>query len=277
VQPIDAVDGERVAADPLDPGPHGDQAAGQVGDLRLARRVDQHRGAAGQRGRHQQVLRGADRDGREHHLGAAQAMRRRGDDVALAELDLRPELGQGLQMQVDRSGADGAAARQRHPRPSAAGQQRPQYQQAGAHLAHQVVGRRGVADLAGDEVHQPAAVAVGAGEQAARRRLQVDRRAVLAQQARHRPDVGQVRQVAQAEAVFGQQAGRHQRQRRVLRPTDRDYAVEGSAPADADSVHGCPAGKDASARIVGARADAGPPRRALWPPTLARAVEAPAF
>jgi macrolide-specific efflux system membrane fusion protein len=66
-------------------------------------------------------------------------------DVAAFERDIRAEGGQSLQVQVDRSRAPGAAARQRDERLALEGQQRAQHVDARAHLAHQIV--RGLATL----------------------------------------------------------------------------------------------------------------------------------
>src|SRR5437868_13025875 len=60
---------------------------------------------------------------------------------------------------------DGAAAGQRHPRLALARQQRPEHQDRGAHLAHDVVGRSGRGDLPGLKRERRAvAVAVLAGD-----------------------------------------------------------------------------------------------------------------
>ncbi len=64
-QPVDALNGQRRSAFAVNLGAHGAQASGEINDLRLARCVFQHRRPFGQRRRHQQVFRGADRDIRE--------------------------------------------------------------------------------------------------------------------------------------------------------------------------------------------------------------------
>ena len=103
-------------ADALDLGAHLDEALGDVADLRLAGGVLDHRLALGERGRHQHVVGGADRDLGEDDASALQAARCLGDHVAAVDVDLGAELLQRHQVQVDRARADGAAARQRHPR-----------------------------------------------------------------------------------------------------------------------------------------------------------------
>ena len=53
-------------------------------------------------------------------------------------------------MEIDRAGADGAAAGQRDPRLAHARDQRAEHEDRGAHLAHDVVGRLGVGDRAAE-------------------------------------------------------------------------------------------------------------------------------
>ena len=101
----------------LDLRAHRDQAHGEIGDLRLARGILDHRRALGEHRRHQRILGRADRDDREGDRAAGEAARRRDRlHIAGGELDLRAERLQRLQMQVDRPVADRAAAGQRHGR-----------------------------------------------------------------------------------------------------------------------------------------------------------------
>jgi hypothetical protein len=203
-----------------------------IGDLGLACRVGQHGLAIGEYGRHHQIFGSAHRHHREHHMRAFQTLGRGGVDVAFLEIDLGAELRQALEVQVDRPVADGAAAGQRHSRPAAARQQRPQHQDRGAHLAHQLVGRRRVGDFA--RGHRQGASGMAARTGGAGHLYQDT---VMGQQVGERGDVGEVRQVVQGDRVLGQETGRHQRQRRVLGAADRDGSVQGLTAADADSVH----------------------------------------
>ena len=148
--------GQPVGADALDLRAHRDQAAREVADLGLARGVGQHRAAVGERGGHQQVLGGADRDEREHDRGArAAAVGARGVDVAAVQPDRRRPSAQALEVQVDRPCADRAAAGQRDARLARARQQRPEHQDRGAHLAHDVVRRLGAGDGAAERERAP--------------------------------------------------------------------------------------------------------------------------
>ncbi len=122
-------------------------------------------------------------------------------DIAGVEFDRGAHLLQPLEVQVDRPRADGAAAGQRDPRLPHPRQQRPEHQDGGAHLAHDVVRRLGIGDRAAER--ERAAVIAGT----------VHRDAVLGQQLRHRLDIGEPRHVGQHQPLLGQQPGGHQRQR----------------------------------------------------------------
>ena len=60
---------------------------------------------------------------------------------------------------------------------------------------------------------------------------------MIAQDTGEQIDVRQVRYVLQGETVRRQQAGDHQRQRRVFRSRDRNLAVELMATNDFDAIH----------------------------------------
>ena len=98
VQAGDAADYQPVAAEAFDLRPHRDQTLRQIGDLGFAGGVDQHGLAFSEGGRHQQVFGGADRDAREHDLGAAQPFWRARLDIAFGQLDLGSEPLQPLQV-----------------------------------------------------------------------------------------------------------------------------------------------------------------------------------
>ena len=81
---------------------------------------------------------------------AGQAGRGAGVDVAGFQPDLGAERLQALEVQVDRPGADGAAAGEGDASLAGAGQERAQHQDRGPHLGDDVVGRLGVGDVAAD-------------------------------------------------------------------------------------------------------------------------------
>jgi hypothetical protein len=227
-----AANRQGVGADALDAGAHGDEAVGQVRDLRFARGADQPGLALGQGGSHQQVLGRADGDLGEDDLRALESGRRAGPDVAVLQLDLRAQQLQALEVQVDRPRPDGAAAGQRDLGVADAGQKRPEDEDAGTHAPDQVVGGQRAGDPARRQLQHPAGVP-GLGGVA----VHVDLDAVLLQQVRHGGDVAQMRQVRERQRLVGQQAGRHQWQGRVLGAADADLALEGLAADDPDLVH----------------------------------------
>ena len=220
-------------ADALDPGAHLGQAFGNVADLGLARGVLDHRLALGERGRHHDVVRGADRHLGERDARAAQALGRLGDHVAAVDVDLGAQRLHAHQVQVDGPRADGAAAGHGNARLAAARQQRPEHPEARPHAAHQLIGRGGVDDIARGEMHGLAQVGRGI------RALAVDGEIepMVAQDAREQIDVGQVRDVLEREPVGREQAGDDQRQGGILRARDRNGAVEAAAAGDADAIH----------------------------------------
>ena len=220
MQPVLAVDGERVALQPLDLRPHRDQALGEIGDLGLARGIFDHRRAAGEHRRHQRILGRPDRDGGEGDGPAGKAALRRDRlHIAGGDLDLGAERLQRLEVQVDRAGADRAAAGERDRRLAGAREQRAEHEDRGAHLAHDVVGRDRRRDVGGAEGHHPADVALA-------RPLDRGRDSELVEQVAEAVDVGEARQVPQRQRLVGQQRAGHQGQGRVLCTRNRDSAVE---------------------------------------------------
>ena len=224
---------KRWAAEPLDAGPHPDQAVGDVDHLRLARRVLDQALAPGEHRRHQGVMRGADRDLGQRYLVAGQPARRPGDDIAAFELDLGAERLERLQMQIDGPRADGAAAGQRHLRPAAARYQRRKHPEARPHARHHLVWRGGVDDLRRGE---PEGLAVA---RALARPLAGDGHidAVITENAGQQIDVGKPRHVVQRQRLAGEKAGDHQRQRSVLGATDGYGAGQTLAADNANTVH----------------------------------------
>ena len=170
----------------------------------------------------------ADRDEGKLDLGPLQPLGRVGGDVALFQLDLRAHGRQGHQVQVDRAGADGAAAGQRDLGLARAGQQRPQDVERGPHLTNQIIGGEGRGQLG--RVEQ-GLLTVGA---VALRHLDPE----LAQQLPQELGVGQARHVGQQQGLIRQDRSRHQLDGRILGAADLDLAVQAVAAVDDDAVHG---------------------------------------
>ena len=232
VQPLDAADAHPVGAGAFDVGAHRDEAAREIDDLGLARGIDEHRLAAGQGRGHHHVLGRADRDDGEDHLGADEPVLGARLDIALVELDggaeaLRaPGCGDrpaACRWRSRRAATPAPASAARRAAPAPAPRRASCARDRRARWSRRCAARRAPAPV-------PALVlALGAA--------QGDRDAVLHQEMRHRRDVGDARHPAQHQRLVGQEAGHHQRQRRVLRAADGDSPLERNAAADADPVH----------------------------------------
>ena len=209
---------------PVDAGAHGDQAVGQIGDFRLAGGVGQDRPAVRQGGGHQQIFGGADRDERKQDVRALEALGDGGVDVAAFQADFGAHLLQPFQVQVDRPGADGAAAWKRDLGFAAAGEQGAEHQDGGAHFSHDVVGGEGVRYRAAER--DGAAFLVGA----------FDGDAVLGEELAHGVQVGEQGDVGEGQALVGEQAGGHQREAGVFGAANVDAAVQRAATLDQYAV-----------------------------------------
>ncbi len=177
---------------------------------------------------------------RELDLGALQAARRLGVDVALVQVDVGAERAQRLQVQVDRPRADRAAAGQAHLGVAGAGEQRAEHVERGAHLADEIVGGEGAGHLRGVQ-HR-------LGTRHALALVDVD--AQPAKQLRQEPRVGQPGHVGEAQRLVGKQARRHQLDGRVLRPADGDDPLQPGAAGDRNAVHEAPRRARESVRIA---------------------------
>ncbi len=232
-EPLHPLDGDRRRALALDLRAHAAQAPREVDDLGLPRRGLDHRGAPRQRRRHQRVLRRPHRHEGKRDAAAAEPARRRGMDVALAQVDRRAERLKRAQVQVDRPRPDRAAARQRHDRLPGPRQQRAEHEDGGAHLADDVViGLVACQVVRGERQHLPALQ---------RRHLAAER----LQQLGHGADVAEARRVCEGQRLVRKQRCRHQRKAGVLGAGDRDAALELAPAPHQDRIH-------ASAFSVGA-------------------------
>ena len=105
---------------------------GEVGDFGLAGAVLHDGFAFGESGGHQQIFGAGDGDFVEDDFGAAQAVGA-GFDVAVLLRDLRAQLLETFDVQIDGARADGASAGQGNAGASAARDQRAEYQGGRAH------------------------------------------------------------------------------------------------------------------------------------------------
>ncbi len=224
-QPVDALDRDLVRSFALDLRAHAAQAAGKVHDLGLARGVLEHGGALGQRRGHQRVLGRAHRNEREVDDPAFQPPGRLGVHVAVAQVHLGPQRFHRAQVQIHRPRADRAAAGQGDEGVPVARQHRPQHEDRGAHLAHDVV----IGAVIVQRVTRK------------RQNLAVLQRHDLGperpQKLAHRRDIAQARGIRQRQRLFRQKRRRHQSKAGVLCARDWDAAPKRSVTAHHDSIH----------------------------------------
>ena len=216
-----------------DLGAHLVEAIGDVGDLRLARGVLDHGGAARQRGRHQRGVSAADRHLGKFDLATLEAALGAGDDIAAIDLDFDAQTFERHDQKIDRARADGAAARHRYFRFAHARDQRRHHPEARPHARHELIGRGGVDDVGGGDVQRLPVVLGLPGALAAHHDID----AVVAEDALQQAHVGEPRDIVQNEGLIGEQARDHQRQGGVLGAGDRNRSVEPLAPVDANAIH----------------------------------------
>jgi hypothetical protein len=169
----------------------------------------------------------AHRHEREFDLGAAQPLGRAGGDIALVQLDLGPQGGQRLQVQVHWPRPDGAAARQRHLGLAGARQQRAQHVEAGPHLPDQLIGGEGRADAAAVEQGLLPVRALALGDLDAQRLQQLAQELCI-REARH---------IGQQQRLIRQDRGGHQLEGGILGAAHGDDPVQLGAAGDGDAVH----------------------------------------
>src|SRR5262249_52329155 len=138
VQLVNALNPYGVRACALDFGAHLGQERRQIHDLRLARAVFHDGFTLGEGGGHHQVFCSSNGDLVKSNVPAVQALRA-GLDIAVLLSDGSPELLETFDMQVNGTGADGAASRLGDPGATQARDQRSQDERGGAHGLHQVI------------------------------------------------------------------------------------------------------------------------------------------
>ncbi len=215
-------------------GAHGNQAVGEIDDLRLTGGIADDRGATGKRCRHHHHVGRTDRNLRESVARADQpASRRRRIDIAAVDFHVRAERRQPFDEKIDRTRADGAAARQRNAALAFACQQRPDDPEGGAHLRNQLIGSCGIDDGAAGEM-DGARIGIFLTLAAA---VDGNVDAVIAEDAHQQFDIGQMRHVFERQRVAGQQRGDHQRQGGILGAGNRNDAIELITADNSDTIH----------------------------------------
>ena len=190
VQLVDAFDLDPRGSRAGDTRAHRRQERGEVGHLGLARRVLDHRRPLGERGSHQDVVgRGVARE-LEHDARPDEAVTTSFDITVLAS-ELRAELGERPQVDVDRAGAEVVTAGQRDARRAVAREKRPEHDDARPHLLDELVGRDRGAARGGRDDERAVVVALDLG---------ADRFEHL----RHDRHVGDPRDVLEPRRALGQ-------------------------------------------------------------------------
>ncbi len=228
VQLLDALDADPRRARALDLGAHGVEQIRQIQHLGLAGAVFQDGFALGQGGGHQDVFGAGDGDLLEDNLRAVQPVGS-GFHVSVFLLDLGAERFQALEVEIDRTSPNGAAAGQRDPSASHARHQRAQNQRGGPHGFDQVVRSfRSDQFLTADGgAMLPASIA----------KAKFDLGAHGGQQLARGFNVPDLRDMFQNYRFFGEQRRRHAGQRGVLGAADVDGAAQPIAAADDQLIH----------------------------------------
>src|SRR5690606_16192498 len=148
-----------------------------------------------------------------------------GVDVAVLDADARPQGLERLEVLIDRSGADLAAAGERDLGAAVARHERAEHQDARAHLFDHLVGRLGGALTAAHP--NP-------------RRRGLDLAAHDPEQLRERVDVVEIGHVPEMALAVAEERGAEDGQRRVLGSADANRAAKRLASDHPNSVHGAP-------------------------------------
>ena len=201
---------------PRDADAHAAQELAELDDVRLAGGVSNLRHAR-RRGRgEQRGFRSGHRRFVEIDRRRLQAVRRPRDDGRSPGCTRAPIAISASRCVLMRAPRRKIAARRRDDGAAAARQQRPHQQ----HRAAQASDQRAVGLVLGD---------VGAADAQRGAADAFDLGAEIEQQPRHHLDVGDARHVGERAPLVGQQARRHQRQRRVLVAFDVDAAFDAAA------------------------------------------------
>ena len=155
-------------------------------------------------------------------MGALEAAIDPGLDVTVFDGDLGTHQFQAVDVQVDRTSPDGAAAGQGDVRCTETGGQGAKRQDGGAHGLDQLVGRDMVVDRSGQHGH--VAVDLGAGPQ-------------HLQQFEGGTDVLEARHVGELDLFVTQQGGEQDGQGGVLGTRDGHFAIERATTIDLEFVH----------------------------------------
>ena len=229
---VDAGDPDRPVGVHRDDRAHLLQHADEVLDLGLDGGVAQLGDALGEHRGEQHLLRGADGRVGQPDLGAAQPLRGLQVLAVGALLDRRAELPQHVEVEVDGTAADVAAAEARDEGVPEAVQQRAaeEDRDAGGARVRVDVGDVRALDVRGVEDELAGLLAGAHGG------------AVQFQKPAYDPDIADVGHVAEPARFAAEQRGDHRLRYEVLRAADSDLALERGAAVDEQDVvgHGSP-------------------------------------
>ena len=215
--------GPRTAHDRTHVAEHG----GQVRHLGFLGRVLNDGRALGQHRRHEQIVRRRVARVLQDDPGADQpASRHRAAHLAVGRLEAGAHGAESAEVEIDRPVPEVVPTRERHPHRAATGEEEAEDDDRGPHLLEELVGprRHQLAIGRSGHAHIPVVEAL-------------DLRTDTAQHLGHDVDVGDARDVGEHSAALGEQAARHQLQRRILRAACPDRAPERAAGLDDDLIH----------------------------------------
>ena len=139
MQLLHALNADRIGACTADFGAHLVQIVRQIDNLRLLGNVLQNGRAFGQRRSHHNILRCANARKIKINARALQAFRSTRFDITMALLDIHAQSLKALQMNINRTCADSAAARHRNTCLANTRQQRSHNEEGCTHRAHQLI------------------------------------------------------------------------------------------------------------------------------------------
>ena len=222
VQRPDALRFDDVRPRARDLRPHRIEKILQIDDLRFLRRARDHRPPLRLDGGEQDVLRRTDAREVEFDLRPAQPLSlAENKAVALGDGDAQPL--QGIQVQIDGTQSDVAAARIGDERPPEAGEQRTEHEDGRAQLPRQDGGKLVAAGVG----------AVDDGVSVA----EYDARAKFLEDLRHTGDVGDMGRVADDDPLLRENGCGKQGQHGIFCRLQPDAAAKPAAPVDNVFIH----------------------------------------
>jgi hypothetical protein len=218
------VDGHHVRADAVDLRPHLDQQARQVLNVGLGCRVRDRCRSFGQRRGHQRVLGGHHRWLVHEDPARCEPLLWGGDLHPARAADQGAHVAEGIEVRVEAPPADGVPSRRWHVDVAESREKRARQEERGADRRCKLLVDLGPGHGVGLE---PEVVVARPG------RLHAE----PLQQRHLRLRVPDPRHVGEHELLVGEQAGGHDRERRVLVARSGDLAGQGGAPLDHELLH----------------------------------------